>query len=58
LSTPAAEVTSGLEMHVLSADVENGVLRRLVGPKTEEITGDRRKLRKEELRNLCSDKYY
>jgi hypothetical protein len=30
------------------------VLRRIFGPKTDEVTGDRRKLHDEELQNLYS----
>jgi len=33
---------------------ENRVLRRVFGPKTEEVTGEWRKLHKEELRDLYS----
>jgi hypothetical protein len=33
---------------------ENRVLRRIFGPKTDEVTGDLRKLNKMELRNLYS----
>jgi hypothetical protein len=33
---------------------ENRVLRRIFGPKRDEVTGDWRKLYKEELHNLCS----
>jgi hypothetical protein len=33
---------------------ENRVLRRLFGPKRDEVTGDWRKLHNEELHNLCS----
>jgi hypothetical protein len=33
---------------------ENGVLRRLFGPKRDEVTGEWRKLHHEELRDLCS----
>ena len=33
---------------------ENRVLRRLLGPKRDEVTGDWRKLHKEELRDLYS----
>jgi hypothetical protein len=33
---------------------ENRVLRRIFGPKRDEVTGDWRKLHKEELRNLYS----
>jgi hypothetical protein len=33
---------------------ENRVLRRIFGPKRDEVTGGWRKLRNEELRNLCS----
>jgi hypothetical protein len=33
---------------------ENRVLRRLFGPKRDEVTGDWRKLNSEELHNLCS----
>jgi hypothetical protein len=32
--------------------VENGVLRRIFGPKREEVTGEWRKLHNEELHNL------
>jgi hypothetical protein len=33
---------------------ENRVLRRILGPKRDEVTGDWRKLRNEELHNLYS----
>jgi hypothetical protein len=33
---------------------ENRVLRRIVGPKRNEVTGNRRKLHNEELHNLYS----
>jgi hypothetical protein len=33
---------------------ENRVLRRIFGPKRGEVTGEWRKLHKEELHNLCS----
>jgi hypothetical protein len=33
---------------------ENRVLRRIFGPKTDEVTGDWRKLRNEQLNNLYS----
>jgi hypothetical protein len=33
---------------------ENRVLRRIVGPKRDEVTGERRKLHSEELHNLYS----
>jgi hypothetical protein len=33
---------------------ENRVLRRIFGPKRDEVTGERRKLRNEELHNLYS----
>jgi hypothetical protein len=33
---------------------ENRVLRRIFGPKRDEVTGERRKLHSEELRNLYS----
>jgi hypothetical protein len=33
---------------------ENRVLRRIFGPKREEVTGEWRKLHNEELSNLCS----
>jgi hypothetical protein len=33
---------------------ENRMLRRIFGPKTDEVTGDWRKLHKEELHNLYS----
>jgi hypothetical protein len=33
---------------------ENRVLRRIFGPKRDEVTGDRRKLHNEELHNLYS----
>jgi hypothetical protein len=33
---------------------ENRVLRRIFGPKRDEVTGERRKLRNEELRDLYS----
>jgi hypothetical protein len=32
---------------------EIGVLRRIFGPKWDEVTGEWRKLHNEELRNLC-----
>jgi hypothetical protein len=34
--------------------IENGVLRRILGPKTDEVTGGWRKLHNEELYNLYS----
>jgi hypothetical protein len=34
--------------------IENGVLRRIFGPKREEVTGGWRKLHNEELHNLYS----
>jgi hypothetical protein len=34
--------------------IENGVLRRICGPKRDEVTGEWRKLHKEELRDLYS----
>jgi hypothetical protein len=34
--------------------LENRVLRRIFGPKRDEVTGDWRKLRNEELHNLYS----
>ena len=33
---------------------ENRVLRRIFGPKRDEVTGDWRKLHNEELNNMCS----
>jgi hypothetical protein len=33
---------------------ENRVLRRIIGPKRDEVTGEWRKLHNEELRNLYS----
>jgi hypothetical protein len=33
---------------------ENGVLRRIFGPRRDEVTGDWRKLHNEELHNLYS----
>jgi hypothetical protein len=33
---------------------ENRVLRRILGPKTDEVTGEWRKLHTEELNDLCS----
>jgi len=33
---------------------ENRVLRRIFGPKREEVTGDWRKMHNEELHNLCA----
>jgi hypothetical protein len=33
---------------------ENRVLRRIFGPKRDEVTGDWRKLHNEDLHNLCS----
>jgi hypothetical protein len=33
---------------------ENGVLRRIFGPKRNEVTGERRKLHNEELHDLYS----
>jgi len=35
---------------------ENRVLRKIFGPKTDEITGNRRRLHKEELNDLYSNK--
>jgi hypothetical protein len=35
-------------------EFENRVLRRIFGPKRDEVTGDRRKLHNEGLHNLCS----
>jgi hypothetical protein len=35
-------------------DVENRVLRRIFGPKRDEVTGDSRKLHNEQLHNLYS----
>jgi hypothetical protein len=40
------------EEHRLSV-FENRVLRRIFGPKRDEVTGERRKLRNGELHNLC-----
>jgi hypothetical protein len=34
--------------------LENSVLRRIFGPKSDEVTGDWRKLHNEELHNLYS----
>jgi hypothetical protein len=39
------------EEHILRV-FENRVLRRIFGPKRDEVTGDWRKLRNEELHNL------
>jgi hypothetical protein len=36
---------------------ENRVLKRIFGPKEEEVTGDWRKLRNEEHSNFCSSPY-
>jgi hypothetical protein len=36
---------------------ENRVLRRIFGPKRDEVTGERRKLHNEELHNLYSSPY-
>jgi len=33
---------------------ENRVLRRIFGPKRDEVTGERRKLHSEEINDLCS----
>jgi hypothetical protein len=33
---------------------ENRVLRRIFGPKRDEVTGERRKMHNRELHNLCS----
>jgi hypothetical protein len=33
---------------------ENRVLRRIFGPKRDEVTGEWRKIRSEELNDLCS----
>jgi len=33
---------------------ENRVLRRIIGPKWDDVTGERRKLHNEELSDLCS----
>jgi hypothetical protein len=44
------------EEHRLSV-FENRVLRRIVGPKRDEVTGEWRKLHKEERHNLYSAKY-
>jgi hypothetical protein len=41
------------EKHRLNV-FENRVLRRIFGPKRDEVTGDLRKLHNEELSNLCS----
>jgi hypothetical protein len=37
---------------------ENRVLRRMFGPKRDEVTGDGRKLLNEELHNLYSSPYW
>jgi hypothetical protein len=37
---------------------ENGVLRRIFGPKRDEVTGEWRKLHNEELHNLYSSPRY
>jgi hypothetical protein len=34
--------------------LENGVLRRIFGPKRDEVTGEKRKLHNEELSDLYS----
>jgi hypothetical protein len=36
------------------ADFANGVLRRIFGPKREEVTGDCRRLHNEDIHNLYS----
>jgi len=36
--------------------LENRVLRRIFGPKRDEVTGEWRKLHNEELNNLCSSR--
>jgi len=41
-------------MNVSSAVFENRVLRRVFGPKRDEVTGEWRKLHNEELRDLYS----
>jgi hypothetical protein len=38
----------------LVADIENRVLRRIFGPNKDEIIGGYKKLRNEDLHNLCS----
>jgi hypothetical protein len=35
---------------------ENRVLRRIFGPKREEVAGERKRLHKEELHNLCASR--
>jgi hypothetical protein len=37
---------------------ENWVLRRIFGPKMEEVAGGWRRLHNEELYNMCLTKYY
>jgi hypothetical protein len=37
--------------------LQNRVLRRIFGPKRDEVTGGWRKVRNEELRNVCSSSY-
>jgi hypothetical protein len=46
--------TSSLTLSEEHGVVENRVLRRICGPKGDEVTGDWRKLHNEELRNLHS----
>jgi hypothetical protein len=38
--------------------IENRVLRRVFGPKRDEVAGERRKLHNKELNDLCHTKYY
>jgi hypothetical protein len=45
------------EEHILRV-FENNVLRRIFGPKRNEVTGDWRKLHTLELHNLYTTKYY
>jgi hypothetical protein len=37
---------------------ENRVLRRILGPKKDEVTGEWRKLHNEALNDLCSTPYF
>jgi hypothetical protein len=49
----AFEVSSKI-IYVLGRAFENRVLRRISGPKRDEVTGGWRKLHNEELLDLCS----
>jgi hypothetical protein len=46
--------TSSLTLREVHRVFENGVLRSILGPKTDEVMGGRRKLHNEELNNLYS----